>query len=125
MIGWRLDGADLTNADLSGADASLATFHNTILAGVRFDGAKIPWCSHDVTSEIFRQAAGDDPEKLEVAKINIGNREWTYQDFAQLGHPQFEWAMSVLRSVVRSTDATMPAQARAYLVAPTKEPKCD
>jgi hypothetical protein len=74
------------------------------MEGCRFDGAMINFCSHSTTAEILRQAASDDPEKLEVSRINLAHRNWNFQQFAELLHPQWPWAMRVLRQFCRADD---------------------
>lgn len=117
LRGWILDKVDLAGADFSGADLSKALFRNANLTGAKFDGARLNFCSHDVTSEIFRQAATT-PDQRDVATHNITHREWRFEQFAEAGHPEWRWAMSVLRGFVRPGER-IETHIANYLAEPT------
>ena len=67
-----------------------ANYSGAYLTNAKFDGARIDFCSHDVASEIFRQAAGNDPGKLEVARSG-GSRHPLCHAPSVLAFAKKEW----------------------------------
>jgi uncharacterized protein YjbI with pentapeptide repeats len=109
-----LRGADLRDADLRGANLRDANFYGANLRGANLRGADLRdadlygvrpgWSSHDLMSEILRQAAGDNVSRLKMAGLLLVKREWCWQEFLNLHDPETEWALSVLRAYVQGGD---------------------
>ena len=65
-LGWR--GRELQSADLRGA----------YLWGADLRGAILNWQSHNLLSEILRQAAGDDPRRRMLAGLVSVSPDWCW-----------------------------------------------
>jgi len=92
--GADLYGADLYRADLYGADLREADLY----------WAKLNWQSHNLLSEILRQAAGDDCEKLMVAGLIAISTDWCWDKLMSLDHPQKAWAIAELAKWIQDGD---------------------
>jgi hypothetical protein len=102
--GADLGGADLRGADLRDADLRGADLGGADLGGADLRGADLNWQSHDLLSEILRQAAGDDPTKRAVAGLILVSRDWCWPQFVALAIPGREWALDTLAGYVREGD---------------------
>ncbi len=91
--GADLRGAYLRGADLGGANLRGADLRGAYLSGADLRGAEDFWNCHDIISEILRRAAGEDIEKLSLAGLVLMQRQWCWDDFNKLVHPQREWAV--------------------------------
>jgi hypothetical protein len=79
------------------------------LADAKFAGAKLNWDSRELISEILRQAAAGDLEKIKVAGAIRLCRYLCWSDFIALKDPLTDWALDVLRSYVQPDDG-FPAE---------------
>ena len=98
--------ANLCRVDLRGADLREADFRGACLHWADFRGAKLNWKSHDLIAEILRRAAGEDVEKRMVAGLILVSRDWCWDKFAQIEHPQRQWAINELAKWVEDGDDT-------------------
>jgi len=94
----RFARADLTRADFTNADLTHANFIRANLENACFQGARVPWRSHDAVAEILRQHAGKDPAKRMIAGLVIVSRDWCWRDFAKaLTHDEIgKWVIDTL-----------------------------
>ena len=99
-----LQGADLRRADLQGADLRRADLRGADLRGADLQGASLTWESHDLIAEILRCAAGNNVERRMVAGLVLVSRDWCWQDFAKLQHPESQWAIQTLAAYVQPDD---------------------
>jgi hypothetical protein len=74
LYGADLSGADLSGADLYGADLSDSNLRGADLSGANFEGAKINWQSHALLSELLRQKAQTDTQRILATLIG----QWTH-----------------------------------------------
>ena len=103
----NLGGANLTYANLTGADLVDANLAHANLTGADLMGATIEWSSHTLISEILRQEAGNDVEKLKFAGwVLMGERTpgWCWDKYLSYNDPLTPWALDVLRSYVKDGD---------------------
>lgn len=95
LSGADLRWVDLCGADLRGTDLRRANLTGANLYGVDLRKAKLDF-SHDLASEILRQAAKHDTEKLKVAAIVLLQRHWCWDNFLALDDPLQDWALDEL-----------------------------
>ena len=93
--GVRLQGANLRYADLRSANLRSAD-----LADIK----SINWSSHDLLAEILLRAAGQDIGKRMVAGLILVSRDWCWEEFSKIEHPQRDWAIAELAKWVRKGD---------------------
>jgi uncharacterized protein YjbI with pentapeptide repeats len=110
--------ADLTRANLSYCDLRHTGLYHANLRDATLDGAHLAWCQHDLTGEILRQAAGDDPEKLTASEFVFANHGRAWEWFRTSGHPQLAWGCSVLAAWLKPGDDHAPAWLADYQAAP-------
>lgn len=103
-----VDSDTLVGADLHGADLRWANLCEADLA----------WTNHDLVAEILRQAAGDDCERRQVSGLILVSRDWCWDQFLALDHPQRGWA---LRELAPWITAETPSQIRAAIDAAQEE----
>lgn len=96
--------SDLSGADFRGADLTQASFHRANLIGAKFDGARLNYFDHDLVSEILRQNAGDDLDKLHISGLILLQRDWCWHQFRSLNHPAEAWAIATIRGMRRADD---------------------
>ena len=94
-----LRGAYLEGAHLEGAHLEGAYLRDANLRGAYLRGAKFSPGSHDVISELLRQAATTVQRRM-IAGLVIVSRDWCWKEFAeQLAIDytgEWEWALAAL-----------------------------
>jgi uncharacterized protein YjbI with pentapeptide repeats len=109
----NLRGADLRDADLTGANLTDANLRDANLRGAdlrdaNLRGANLNWQSHDLIAEILRRSA-DSIDREMVAGFVLISRNRCWSQFLSLrNHPEFPWAIGVLREWAKG-DAAAPA----------------
>ena len=113
-------GAVLVDADFRGAVLVGANFRDAVLTRCRFTGSTLTdadlrdadltgvgvnWRSHELVAEILRRHAGDDMDKRMLAGLILISKDWCWSQFAQISHPQRQWAIDALASHLREDDA--------------------
>ena len=104
LRGADLSGTDLRRADLRRADLRRADLRGTDLRRADLRGAKIPWQSHDLISELLVRAAEGDIEKRKIAGLILVSRDWCWRDFLALDDPLKDWALVTLAAHVQPDD---------------------
>jgi len=56
-------------------------------------GARMNWQSHDLIAELLRREAGEDIDRRSLAGLILLSRDWCWDRFLALSHPQREWAL--------------------------------
>jgi hypothetical protein len=113
LTGANLTDANLRDADLTGAnlrDANLrgANLRDADLTGANLTDANLNWQSHDLIAEILRRSA-DSIDREMVAGFVLISRNRCWSQFLSLrNHPEFPWAIGVLREWAKG-DAAAPA----------------
>ena len=95
-----LRSANLRSADLGYADLRSANLRSADLADIK----SINWSSHDLLAEILLRAAGQDIGKRMVAGLILVSRDWCWEEFSKIEHPQRDWAIAELAKWVRKGD---------------------
>ena len=97
-----LHWANLYRADLRGADLRRADPYGANLRGADLYGADLNLQSHDLLSELMRQAAGDDLARLQLAGLPLVTRNWCWQEYLALEvAPELRrWVLEILRPYV-------------------------
>lgn len=101
--GARLCGTNFSDACLYNADFRGADLHN-----VNLSGATINFNSPELVSEILRQAAGDDIEKLKIAGLVLMCKQMDWTAFVKIDDPLMPWALKEIVRYHKATDA-LPA----------------
>jgi hypothetical protein len=96
LHGANLHGAVLTEADLGEANLSEADLTESNLSEADFTKAKLNWRSHDMIAELLRRAAGNKVSRRMLAGLVLVSRDWCWEEFLNLSHPEREWALGVL-----------------------------
>jgi uncharacterized protein YjbI with pentapeptide repeats len=104
LRGADLRGADLGWADLRGADLGWADLGWADLGWAELRGADINWQSHDLISELLRQNAGANLDRLKIAGLLLVCRDKCWNWFLAQNDPETEWALGVLRKYVKGND---------------------
>jgi hypothetical protein len=111
LRGAKIRGANLTDANLTDADLTDANLTDADLTGANLTGAEINWQSHALIAEILRRSA-DSIDREMVAGFVLISRHRCWSQFLSLrDHPQFLWAIGVLREWAKG-DAAAPAVLR-------------
>lgn len=96
LEGAYLRGAYLTRVNLTGANLTEADLYRAYLYRANLTGATLTFRSRELLSEILRQAAADDIEKLKLAGLVLMQRHWCWQHFLVLNDPLRGWALDEL-----------------------------
>lgn len=96
-----LSGADLEGADLRGTDLTYTSLRDADLTDASFAGCRINWRSYALVSELLRQAAAGDREKLAViSQIPVrpepDEDEIDWQKWETAIFPQQDWTWDTL-----------------------------
>ena len=96
----NLSESDLRMADLRMADLRMANLRGADLRGANLRMANLrgaDWQSHDLISKLLFDAAGQSVERRMIAGLILISRDWCWDKFLRIDHPEKEWAFSVLR----------------------------
>jgi uncharacterized protein YjbI with pentapeptide repeats len=108
LRGADLRDANLTGANLTGANLRGANLRGADLTGANLTDANLNWQSHDLIAEILRRSA-DSIDREMVAGFVLISRNRCWSQFLSLrNHPEFPWAIGVLREWAKG-DAAAPA----------------
>jgi hypothetical protein len=106
LRGADLRGADLYDADLRGADLRDADLRGADLYGANLCGLKMAnWQSHDLIAEFLRVSANTIDQEMVAGFILISRHRCWNQFLGLRNHPQFDWAIGVLRHWARNDDS--------------------
>lgn len=88
-------------ADLRGADLRGATFTGGDFHGARLEGAWLQWHSHELLSSILMNAAGDHALRRSIAGLIALSRDWCWNHFMKVDHPERDWAVRELAKYIK------------------------
>jgi uncharacterized protein YjbI with pentapeptide repeats len=113
--GADLGGAYLRGADLRGAYLGVAYLGGAYLRGADLRGAVIAWQSHDLIAHLLFTKAGSNTNRRSLAGLILISKDWCWDQFMKLEHPEREWAIGVLKAL---RPEGMPDQLRVATVIP-------